>query len=56
MKKTEFKTKRKAANEANATEADELIKDFLERSYLHDAKTQKLLEEYLENKDKNIDQ
>lgn len=38
-------------NEANATEADELIAEFLIRNYHHNSKTQAILEEYLELKE-----
>jgi hypothetical protein len=54
MKKNEFRTKRKAASEANASEADELIKDYLDRNYHRNAKTQKILEDYIEQKGKLI--
>jgi len=54
MKKNEMRTKRKVAREANASEADELIKDYLERNYHRNAKTQKILEEYIEHKEKLI--
>ena len=53
MKKNELRTKKKQASEANASEADELIKEFLVQGYLHNAKTEEILEEYLEKK--NID-
>ena len=50
MKKNEIRTKRKQTREADATEADALIKDFLTRNYFHNAKTEALLKEYLDSK------
>lgn len=50
MKKNEIRTKRKQANVANATEADELIRDFLAKNYFYNAKTNELLKEYLDSK------
>jgi hypothetical protein len=38
-------------NEVRDSEADELIKDFLVRNYIHNAKVKEILEEYLEGKD-----
>lgn len=50
VKKSNIRTKRKQAREANDSEADALIKDFLVRHYIHNEKTRELLEEYLDSK------
>jgi len=55
VKKTEIRTKKKQANEANASEADELIKDFLVRNYIHNKKTERILKDYIDNKTKEPD-
>jgi hypothetical protein len=54
MKKTDFRTKRKQKNEANATEADQLIDDFLASAYHRNDKTKEILEEYIEEKDAQL--
>jgi len=51
MKKTDFRTKRKQQQEANTSEAEELIQDFLTKRYIRNDKTEKILEEYIEEKD-----
>lgn len=51
MKKTEFKTKNKQRNEANASEAEDLINEYLESFDRNsNLKTKKILDEYLETK------
>ena len=54
MKKNEFRTKRKAASEANASEADQLINEYLNQNPHRNVKTQKILQEYIEQKGKLI--
>lgn len=51
MKKTEFKTKKKQANEANASEAEKLIDEYLEDFDRNsNLKTKKILDDYKDNK------
>lgn len=53
-KTTEYRTKRKQKNEANASEAEDLINEYLESFDRNsNLKTKKILDEYLEKK--NID-
>lgn len=53
MSKTNtYRTKKKQQREANATDADKLINEFLYEGG-QKGKTRKILEEYVDNKDKN---
>jgi hypothetical protein len=54
MKKTEFRTKRKAQREANTQEADQLIEDYLAAAHHRNDKTKEILEEYIEEKDAQL--
>jgi hypothetical protein len=54
MKKTDFRTKRKAQREANTQEADQLIEDYLAAAHHRNDKTKEILEEYIEEKDAQL--
>lgn len=51
MKKTDFRTKRKAQQEANAAEDRQEIDDFLAHEYAARAKAREIIEEYLDGKE-----
>lgn len=55
MKTSQIRTKKKQASEADASEAEQLIKEFLEQKYVRDTKTQTILEEYIKQKEKLFD-
>lgn len=51
MKKTDFRTKRKAQQEATSNERQREIADFLYEQYLNRAKARKIIEEFFEEKE-----
>jgi len=51
MKKTDFRTKRKAQQEATAQEHRTEIDDFLKEQYAATAKAREIIEEYLDGKE-----
>lgn len=51
MKKTDFRTKRKAQQEAKATEDRQEIDDFLKEQFAATVKAREIIEEYLDGKE-----